>query len=302
MLVWLNGQFVDRDAARISVFDAGLLHAVGLFETMMAANGRMFRGGRHLARLVESAQQLHLTERLHPEPLRQVLQTVLEHNDLERARVRLTITGGDLNLLQTDRRGPVDPTILVVAQPPTHYPDTLFTEGVTVVIADARTNPLEPTAGHKTLNYWSRIQALQTAAARHASEALWFTVSNHLSGGSVSNVFLVRDGGLVTPIARGEEQAGGLPSPVLPGITRSTIVELAESDDLPVDRRMLDIDDLLSAEEVFLTNSSWGVLPVVRVERESIGDGGVGDVTRRLREAWLALVEEETAADPETDA
>jgi branched-subunit amino acid aminotransferase/4-amino-4-deoxychorismate lyase len=294
MLVWLNGEFLERESARVSVFDAGFQHGVGLFETMQAQHGRVFRVLDHLERLRESAESLLLTERLHVRPLSEAIHRTIERNGLDAARVRLTITGGNLANVPQTGVGPVDPTIVIVAQPPTAYPPAFFTEGVVAMIADGRTNPFDPMAGHKTLHYWPRIHALQTAAARGAGESLWFTVSNHLASGSVSNVFLAKDGALVTPYARGEEEAGAIPAPVLPGITRRTIIALAEAEGVRTERRMLAIDDLLAADEVFLTNASWGILPVTRIERESIAGGEVGPLTARLREAWLAAVDSET--------
>lgn len=300
MLVWLNGQFVPLQDAKISAFDAGFQHSVGLFETMHASRGRVFRIDAHLARLERSASELRLTERLHVDALRQAVESTLAKNDLKDARIRLTLTGGDLNLLhrETGRRPAAahDPTILIHVQPAQRYPDSFFKHGVSATIANARLNPLDPFQGHKTLNYWPRLRALQDAAALGAGEALWFTVSNHLAGGSVSNVFLVTNEAIHTPIARGEEDriAGfdgvKLPSPVLPGITRDTMLTIADERDLDVERRMLDIDDLLRADEVFLTNSSWGVLPVVQVERETIGKGTIGPVTRTMRDEWLKRV------------
>lgn len=289
MLVWLNGRFVPRDEARCSVFDAGFQHAVGLFETMLARGGRVLRLEAHMQRLANSARDLLLTNQLRTDPLCEACEQTLRKNELTDARIRLTLTGGDLNMLQSTDRGQVDPTILIVAQPPTVYPAEFFEKGIVVTIADGRDNPFTPMAGHKTLNYWPRIQALQQAAARRAGEAIWFTVSNHLASGCVSNVFLVKGGGLFTPIARGEEQHGALPSCVLPGVTRAAIIDAAGERGIETTKRMLDIEDMLSADEVFLTNSSWGVLPVVGVERETIGTGEVGPITRSLREAWLAM-------------
>jgi branched-subunit amino acid aminotransferase/4-amino-4-deoxychorismate lyase len=295
MHVWLNGEFVERDRATVSVFDAGFQHGIGLFETMLARNGRMFRPLAHLERLRESARELLLSKALRVRPLAEAVQLTIDRNELEQARVRLTITGGNLDALQAGGSGTHDPTILIVAQPPTQYPDAFFAHGVVVRIADGRQNPLDPMAGHKTLNYWPRILALQSHGAAGASEAIWFSVTNHLASGSVSNVFLVKDGILRTPIARGEEEPGALRAPVLPGITRAAIIELAETMDVETMRCMLDYEDLVGADEVFLTNSSWGVLPVIAVERAKIGAGVVGDVTRRLREAWKQLVDEETS-------
>jgi branched-chain amino acid aminotransferase len=296
MEVWINGTFVSRDQASISIFDAGLQHGVGLFETMLARNGTVFRAESHMQRLAQSARELLLSDRLRVDPLIDALNLAIKRNGLQEARVRLTLTGGNLNMLQREGKSQVDPTIIIVAQPATAYPQPFFDDGVMVVIADGRANPFDPMAGHKTLNYWPRIHALQSAASKRAGEALWLNVSNHLACGCVSNIFLVKDEALLTPIARGEEDRGALPSPVLPGITRAAILELAEDLEITVSRQMLDINMLLSASEAFLTNSSWGVLPVVAVERERIGTGEVGPLTRRLRTAWLSLVENETQA------
>jgi len=228
------------------------------------------------------------------------VQATIERSGLEAARVRLTITGGDLNLLQSSGRGSHTPTVLIVAQPATPYPGSFFEHGVMVTIADGRVNPLDPFAGHKTLSYWPRIRALQHAGRAGGGEALWFSVSNHLASGSVSNVFVAKDGALRTPFARGEEVAGALRAPVLPGITRRTVIDLAQAMGASVERTQLSVDDVIAADEVFLTNSSWGVLPVVAIEKEPIGAGKPGELTRSLREAWSALVEEETSS-PEDD-
>lgn len=293
MKVWLNGTFVDRDEVRVSLFDAGLQHAVGLFETLAVRHGRAFRAATHANRLAGSAKDLMLTDRLRIDPLVEAIEQTIKENELQDARVRLTVTGGDLNMLQSRGQGHVDPSISVVAQPPTVYPDKFFSEGVRVAVAEGRLNPFEPTAGHKTLNYWPRLMALQAAASQQAGEALWFSVTNHIAGGSVSNVFLVRDGVLLTPIARGEEETSAIPSCVLPGVTRAAIIDLAEEAGHEVERQMLDVELLLGADEVFLTNSSWGVLPVIGVEASDIGPGAVGPVATSLREKWSELVDHE---------
>lgn len=303
MKVWVNGRFVDRDQAMVSVFDAGLQHGIGLFETMLAQSGRVYRLREHLERLAASARELRLTDELRVGPLAEAVERTVAESGLTegRARVRLTLTGGDLNLLQTQRQHPSTPTLIIVAQPATPYPDILFEQGVRVAIADGRLNPFDPVAGHKTLNYWSRLRALQEVAQVGGGECLWLSVTNHLMGGSVSNIFLVKDGLLHTPIARGEEPKGGIPSPVLPGITRRAIIELAEQERIGVNRQMLDVDALLAADEVFLTNSSWGVLPVVRAvafQEEVIGSGQPGPITRRLRGLWLEDVRLRTTLDP----
>lgn len=311
--VWINGEFVPRDRARASAFDAGLLHGVGLFETMLAApldsdpdatRGRVFRIHHHMQRLEASARTLGLTDALKVRALQELVEHVVERSELTaasagrrpRARVRLTITGGDLNLLAATGRGPVDPTVIITAQPATSYPDEMFEQGVRIAIATMRANPLDPAAGHKTLNYWGRLRELRLASTKGAAEALVLQVTNHVCGGAVSNLFLVKDGSLLTPTAHSEEtRLGGedLPSPVLPGITRGAVIDAAAARRNGCDKRLVTIDDVLGADELFLTNSSWGVLPVVAVEAKSIAGGAPGPVTRQLREAWLDLVSTE---------
>jgi branched-subunit amino acid aminotransferase/4-amino-4-deoxychorismate lyase len=294
--IFLNGRFVEPGEALVSALDAGLTHGVGLFETMSGGAGvdgpAVVRLHGHMARLAESARVLRLTDELRRAALAEAVLRTVERCGLARQRVRLTITGGDLNLLSGAGRGRQDPTVLIVAQEATAYPEAMFERGVAAGVADARANPLDPMAAHKTLNYWWRLSALRDAGAKGGAEALVFQVTNHLCGGCVSSAFVVKDGVLSTPIARGEETGGGLSSPVLPGVTRAAVIDAAVELGIEVSARMLTIDDVLGADELFLTNSSWGVLPVVAVESRAIGGGAVGEMTRRLREALRAGSEE----------
>lgn len=310
--VLINGEFFDSSEAQVSAFDAGLQHGVGLFETMTAGlaggEARVVGLDEHVERLVGSAKALGMAESLAAPALAEAVTATVERAGHARARVRLTITGGDLNLLRAGARGH-EPTVLVVAQPATEYPPEMYERGVRVVIADWRVNPLDEFAGHKTLNYWPRLRELQKAGAKQAAEALVFQVSNFLAGGCVSNCLFIRSGEVVTPIARGEEEeiagpqfdpageAPGVPgqgaamrSPVLPGIARRQVLAWAEAEGLSIARRMVSIDDVLSADEVVLTNSSWGVLPVVAAEQRAIAGGKVGPVARGWVERWRALI------------
>jgi len=315
--VFLDGMFPDPGQARVSAFDAGFQHGVGLFETMLAlrtapesAPGyeRLAGGGgvlhlrEHVDRLAASSRALGLMESVRVDALQEaVLRTCdrafVDQPDASRLRVRLTITGGDLNML--DRDGPRRhmPTLMIAATIASVYPVSLLERGTRVVLADMRVNPLDPLQGHKTLAYWGRLRELQRSSVAGGGEALVFQVSNHLAGGCVSNAFLVRDEKLFTPIARGEETldrpetrgSAYLPSPVLPGVVRRWVMDVAASRNIEVVKRMLTIEDVLGADELFLTNSSWGVLPVVGMEDSTIGPGEVGPVAKSLVDAWRAL-------------
>ena len=171
----------------------------------------------------------------------------------------------------------------------------LFEQGVGVRIADDQLNVADRFVSHKTLWYWPRLHALQRAAGAGMQEALWFDVTRALACGCVSNAFIVRHGALVTPPARGEEAKGSpVRSPVLPGITRGAIISLAEENGIEVRRERIEVGAILDADELFLTNSSWHVLPVVKVEQRAIGGGEPGEVTRTLRAALLERIDRET--------
>ena len=312
--VFLNGQFVSLEAGaespRISVFDASIQHGVGIFETMLGGCARPGNAtdprawvmliDEHLERLERSAATLNLASVLHTGPLGDAVFATVAKSGLARARVRLTITGGDLNLLARGQSsggggggsaGAHAPTILIVAQPATAYPAPMLQGGVMATLADTRVSPFVPDEGHKTLNYWWRLRELQAAGAKGAAEAIVFSVTGHVVGGCVSSILLVKNGKLSVPIAKGEEAEvarGGeaLPSPVLPGITREWAINGAAGEGVLCTKRMLTINDVLEADEVMLTNSSWGVLPIVKVEQRSIGSGEPGPVTKRLVEAW----------------
>lgn len=312
--VFINGQFVQRSGAMLSAFDAAVQHGIGLFETMRAGmidapegeNIGVFRLTEHLERLQTSARELGLSERLRVDGLADaIIETVRRSGVLrapgDAARVRLTITGGDLNLLAgAGGSGGVSAKpghqagVMIVAQPATAYPEEMYTRGVRVGLADWKTNAFDPFASHKTVWYWPRLRELQTAAGKGFGEALVFSATNHLAGGCVSNAFVVRNGELITPIARGEEAeiggAGAIPSPVLPGVTRGAILDWAEDEGLTVERRMVVVDDVLDADEVFLTNASWGVMPVIGVESKKIGEGALGEITARALAWWQAAV------------
>ena len=294
-VTWVNGEFVEAADARVSAFDASVQHAVGLFETMLAVGEHIVALHAHLLRLAASARDLDLVERLRTGPLADACQHVINRAALDRARLRLTLTGGDLNLLAAGTDDERTPTIIIHASPAQRYPPEMFERGIAVAIADAKANPLNPHAAHKTLDYWWRLRELQRAARAGAGEGLVLQVTNHVSGGCVSNLFAVKDDRLVTPTARGEEATGPrgvIPSPVLPGVTRAHVVELAQMQGVATERRLLTIDDVLDADEVFLTNSSWGVLPVTNVERAPIGDAVPGELTTSLREQWLRAIDD----------
>jgi branched-subunit amino acid aminotransferase/4-amino-4-deoxychorismate lyase len=289
--VFLNGELVEAGAARVSVSDAGLQQAVGLFETVQVVDGQPVRLAEHLQRMAGSAGVLGLAADMQTGPLGEAVRAVIDQDELRelaaggaKLRVRLTVTAG---VLEAREGGPprVRQTVVAQAQPAVQLEPRYYEQGVMAVVHGPAANPFDELAGHKTLDYWARLRSLRRAASAGAAEAIWLQVTNHLAGGSISNLLLVKDGAVLTPIARGEEADGALPAPVVPGLTRAAALRAAAEAGLEVQRRMLNIDDLLGADEAMLTNGDWGVLPLTKVEKHAVGDGQPGPVTRRLMEA-----------------
>ncbi len=353
--VYLNGKFVDEREATLSVADAGLQHGVGVFETLLGGCGDASNGEQgwamlldeHVHRLAMAAHTLGLATLsddglslggMHLSGLSQAISQTARRSGMARCRLRLTLTGGEVNLLRraqtaqniSGETGTFAGTVLIVASPATQYPQIAREQGILATLADTRVSPLDIMAGHKTLNYWWRLRELGLAAGKGAGEALVFSVSNHLVGGCVSNAILIRRGEAITPIARGEEgrvdnhglitearegdapaeerlraeaMAAGasatpvrpagvyLPSPTLSGITRAWVIQELAGMGVLTRRRMVSISDVLEADEVMLTNSSWGVLGVSRVEGATIGAGAAGTITRELSARWERAVE-----------
>jgi len=290
-VVFVNGEFLPAEQARLSVWEGGWLHGAGLFETMRAFRGRIFRLDAHLERMMDSAVKLLFSVERPDLPLTTDFDTLLERNGLGDARVRLTVSAGPL--VGGDAR-PADqeadrprPTVCATAAPLTGYPAELRTRGMTVALSPFKVSPSDPVAGHKCTSYLPRLLALRDAHARKCGEALWFTTGNLLSEGSISNVFLVSGGRLMTPPTD---------TPALRGITRATVLELARQAGIETAAKPLTIDNLLDADEVFLTNSIMEVMPVCRVERHDIGQGRPGPITKRLAEEYRQLLEKECRA------
>jgi branched-chain amino acid aminotransferase len=295
---WVNGQFVDEASASVSIRDTGLLHGAGVFTTMRGYAGRVFRLDRHLRRLRDSCEALFIPLQFKDDALAEATVELMRRNELSDARLRLTVTRG------AARQDPLhglrlEPNVLLTASALEPYPAEYYERGLTVVLLDEqKLNPYDLAAGHKTLNYYSRLAALREANRRGAGEALWFDVHNYLESGSITNVFVVKDGVLVTPPTPADlhdsNVASKVPYPkscVLPGVTRSVVLDLAREAGVEARIGAIDVNQLLAADEVFLTNSIMGVMPVCRLERKAIGDEKPGPLTRRFMEAFAASVE-----------
>ncbi|MDD5065147.1 MAG: aminotransferase class IV [Phycisphaerae bacterium] len=278
--VFLNDKLIETDKAGISVTDSGFLYGAGLFETMRSYNGVVFSLKDHLDRLFFSASALSINNTYSKDYITNAIYKVLKANKLADARLRVTLTGGPMSEPEDTRKS----TLLIVAAKLQSYPAEYYKNGVLVVLSPFRQNTAEPIYGHKTTSYFSRMLALKSAHQKGAAEALWFTVDSRLAEGCVSNVFLVKDSKLYTP---------PIETPVLAGVARKTVFEIAMKNSIEFIEKNLYISDLLDADEVFLTNVIMQILPVNSVEKHTVGDGKPGNLTKKLQKEFDEFIKNE---------
>lgn len=276
--VFLNDKLIDINKACISVKDSGFLYGSGLFETMRCNNGIVFCLDDHLDRLFSSAKKLSISNTYDRQFIVDAVYKVLKANELTDARLRLTLTSGPMSA--SEDRG--KSTLLVTATDLQPYPAEYYQKGVLVVLCPYRQNVTEPIFGHKTTSYFSRMLALQMAHQKKAAEALWFTTTNLLAEGCISNVFLVKDSVIYTPL---------LTTPVLAGVARKSVSKTAADNSIKLLEKDLGIDDLLAADEIFLTNVIMKIMPVNSVEKHTVGDGKVGPVTKKMQKLFDNYIE-----------
>ncbi len=278
--VFLNDNLIDGEEARIAVSDSGFLYGAGLFETMRSHNGVVFRLADHLNRLFFSAEALSIVHAYRREYIEEAIQRLLEANGLADARLRLTLTNGPLAQSGEQRQA----TLAITATAFVPYPLDYYRTGVLVILCPFHRNTTDPTHGHQTTSFLPRLLALDLARQRRAAEALWFTQDSRLADACLSSVFLVKKSVLYAPAV----EVPALTDPagtVIRQSARRQSIELVEKD--------LYIADVLEADEIFLTNTVMGVLPVVRVERHTVGEGKAGPATKKLAEGFAQAIEQE---------
>jgi branched-chain amino acid aminotransferase len=247
---------------------------------MRSYNGAVFSLKDHLDRLFFSASALSINNTYSREYITDAIYKVLKANKLANARLRLTLTGGPMSEPEEKRKS----TLLIAATKLQPYPSEYYKNGVLVVLSPFRQNTTEPIYGHKTTSYFSRMLALKSAHQKRAAEALWFTVDNRLAEGCISNVFLVKDSALYTP---------PIETPVLAGVSRKTVFQIALKNSIEFIEKNLYISDLLDADEIFLTNVIMQIMPISRVEKHTVGNGKPGPLTKKLQKKFDEFIKTE---------
>jgi branched-chain amino acid aminotransferase len=279
--VYIDGHYHEKDEAKISVFDHGLLYGDGVFEGIRAYNGKIFKCPEHVRRLYDSAKAIWLKIPLAPEEMTQALYDTLKINKLKDAYIRLVVTRGKGDLGLDPRKCP-KPTIIIIADSIQLYPEEFYEKGLEVVTAASpRIAPESLSPRVKSLNYLNNILAKIEGLQAGCIEVIMLNHLGYVAECSGDNIFAVRDGAIATP----PPEAG-----ILLGITRDTVIELARKAGYKVAERNIGRYELYTADEVFLTGTAAEVIPVVKIDGRSIGTGEPGKVTRELRKRFAKLV------------
>ncbi len=273
-VVNVNGVVTSGDRAVVSVFDHGFLYGDGVYETLRTYNRRPFLADRHLARLRASAARLSLDVPPANEELESRMQDTMRgvhpHGEVT-LRMLVTRGVGDLGYDPAVCR---TPTVVIIVRPHRESPDWVHRDGVRVVVASVvRNHPRSVDPVIKSNNLLNNVLAMQEAVREGAHEAILLNHQGELAECSQSNLFVVRDGVVLTP---------PLDAGLLEGVTRNLIVEVGADIGLPVREAVLRESDLPVVDEMFLTSTTREVVPVVRVGNQAIGSGAPGPVARRL--------------------
>ncbi len=280
--VSIDGSLVRPEDAKVSVFDRGFLYGDSVFEVFRTYEGTPFREREHLERLARSAERIFIDLPIDLETLSREIHEALDASELPNAYVRVVVTRGSGPIV-LDPSTAVSPTRVIIVAPVTPPDPSLYEAGVPVIsVRHAQSS--SPAAGAKASNYLDNLLAQREARAKGAHEAIFVSPTGDLLEGATSNVFVLRDGILMTP---------SLDLGILGGITRAMVMKAAEREGVACAEGRLSIETLELAEEVFITSSIREVMPVVRFDDRVIGRGVPGPVTRRLHATYRALIREE---------
>lgn len=279
--VSINGTLFDKGEARISVYDHGLLYGDGVFEGIRIYSGKVFRLHEHIERLYESGRHILLEipwarDRM----IEEVLRTV-QAAGMADGYIRLVVTRG-VGTLGLDPNKCSEPQIIIIVDSISLYPQKYYDEGLEIITSSfIRCHPNSISPRVKSLNYLNNILAKAEATRAGCQEAIMLNHVGEVAECTADNLFLVKHGVLRTP----PSNAG-----ILEGVTRNTVIELAESAGISVEQVPLIRHDVYIADEMFLTGTGAEVIPVVKVDGRPIGNGKPGPITRQLRERFHALV------------
>jgi branched-chain amino acid aminotransferase len=282
MKIFIDGKFYSERDAKISVFDHGLLYGDGVFEGIRAYHGRVFKLKEHIDRLFYSAKAILLEIPMAPEKIASAVLESCRINKIRDGYIRLVVTRG-IGTLGLNPRSCKNPSVIVIADKIQVYPPELYARGMEIVTVPTVRNlhsAVNPAV--KSLNYLNNILAKIEANNAGVEEAVMLNASGFVAECTADNLFIVKNGELLTP---------PLYAGALYGITRQTVMELARQSGIKVSEPNLTRYDLFCADECFLTGTGAEIMPVIKIDGRVIGNGKPGIITRQLVKEYHALTE-----------
>lgn len=282
LTIYLDGDFVPEEEAKISVFDHGLLYGDGVFEGIRAYNSRVFKLDDHLQRLYDSAKAISLTVPLKIEEMKEAILETLRRNNLRDGYIRPVVTRGKGDLGIDPDKCPVA-SIFIIASNIALYDEKYYKEGLSVITAPTRRNiPAALNPRIKSLNYLNNILAKIDAKNADAIEAIMLSNDGYVVECTGDNIFIIKGESITTP----PTYIGALE-----GITRNTAMDLARDMGLTVEERVFNLYAVYTADECFLTGTAAEIIPVVKVDGRVIGDGKPGKMTQELNKRFKELTQ-----------
>ncbi len=272
-IVSINGEILPKGSAFVSVFDRGFTRGDGLFETIKVQNYQPWYLDEHLQRMIDSSSVIGIEC---PSQLKSWVQNAISHAQKVKADVgvlRITLSRGVQELFSFSGDNHIKPTLVIVLYSTPDIPDSLYDDGISVEVSGIRRDPRNPTSYIKSLSYTDSIIAAQRARSNGFDDAILLNVDGFVAEGTASNVFVVIDDVIRTP---------GRIHGILPGVTRSVVMELAKELEIPLAERELSLEELLNSHEAFFTSSIRGIVPIVKIGDYNLGQGTPGTITKKI--------------------
>lgn len=275
-IVYVNGEFVPEEDAKVSVFDRGFIFADGVYEVSSVLRGKLIENTGHLVRLRRSLSELNMSSPATDEEIEAIQKELIERNNLDEGLVYLQVTRGAAD---RDFAFPKDvaPTLVMFTQAKNILANPIAEKGLSVItVEDIRWRRRDI----KTVGLLAPCLAKMQAKAAGADDA-WMVEDGFITEGSSNNAYIVTDNGTIVTRQVGHE--------ILNGITRRAVLALAEKHSYKVEERLFSVDECYNAAEAFVTSATMFVQPVVKIDDKQIGDGRPGLVAQQLRELYIGM-------------
>ncbi|MGC6589974.1 branched-chain-amino-acid transaminase [Paenibacillus sp. Dod16] len=282
--IYLDGEFVTKENAKVSVFDHGFLYGDGIFEGIRIYNGNIFKCKEHLDRLYDSAKSIDLVIPLTYDELLEAMAETIRRNDMRNGYIRIVVSRGAGNLGLDPRRCP-KPTVLIIVEQLAIYSEEAYLNGLKAVsVAQRRNIPDALNPKIKSLNYLNNILVKIQSNFAGADEAIMMNAQGYVTEGSGDNIFIVKNGVVTTPPC----YLGALE-----GITRQAIIDLCDKLGIKLKEEPFSMHDVYIADEVFFTGTAAEVIAAREIDGRMIGKGQAGPITLQLLEEFRKIVDQD---------